>query len=64
LDTRETGVQEERAQQFHEIQKLLQADVAYAFLHHTLDVTGFASDVQGYNPIPEMRYLESVWLDR
>lgn len=64
LDTRETGVQEERAQQFHEIQKLLQADVAYAFLHHTLDVTGFANDVQGYNPIPEMRYLESVWLDR
>jgi peptide/nickel transport system substrate-binding protein len=64
LDTRETAVQEERAQQFQEIQKLLQADVAYAFLHHTLDVTGFASDVQGYNPIPEMRYLESVWLDR
>ena len=64
LDTRETGVQEERAQQFQEIQKLLQADVAYAFLHHTLDVTGFGSDVQGYNPIPEMRYLESVWLDR
>ena len=64
LDTRETAVQEERAQQFHEIQKLLQADVAYAFLHHTLDVTGFANDVQGYNPIPEMRYLESVWLDR
>ncbi|MEZ4562764.1 MAG: ABC transporter substrate-binding protein [Thermomicrobiales bacterium] len=64
LDTRETGVQAERAQQFHEIQSLLQADVAYAFLYHTLDVTGFASDVQGYNPIPEMRYLESVWLDR
>jgi ABC-type transport system substrate-binding protein len=57
-------VQEERAQQFQELQKLLQADVAYAFLHHTLDVTGFANDVQGYNPIPEMRYLESVWLDR
>ena len=63
-DTRETGVQEERAQQFQEMQKLLQADVAYAFLHHTFDVTGFAGDVQGYNPIPEMRYLESVWLDR
>jgi peptide/nickel transport system substrate-binding protein len=64
LDTRETGVQEERAQQFRDIQKLLQEDVAYAFLYHTLDITGFASDVQGYNPIPEMRYLESVWLDR
>ncbi len=64
LDTRETSAQEERAKQFRDVQKLLQADVAYAFLHHTLDVAGFASDVQGYNPIPEMRYLESVWLDR
>ncbi|MCA9876245.1 MAG: hypothetical protein KC442_00625, partial [Thermomicrobiales bacterium] len=62
--TRETGVQAERAEQFQEIQKLLQDDVAYAFLYHTFDVTGFASDVQGYNPIPEMRYLESLWLDR
>lgn len=64
LDTRETSLQEERAQQFRDIQKLLQADVAYAFLHHTADVAGFASDVQGYNPIPEMRYLESIWLNR
>ncbi len=64
LETRETSAQEERAQQFRDLQKLLQADVAYAFLHHTMDVTGFASDVQGYNPIPEMRYLESIWLDR
>ncbi|MFT4036970.1 MAG: ABC transporter substrate-binding protein [Thermomicrobiales bacterium] len=62
--TRETGVQEERAEQFQQIQKILQDDVAYAFLYHTFDVTGFAADVQGYNPIPEMRYLESLWLDR
>ena len=46
-----------------ELQAILQADVPYAFLHHTIDITGFSNDVQGYVPIPEMRYLETVWLD-
>jgi peptide/nickel transport system substrate-binding protein len=54
----------ERARLFQEAQAILQQDVAYAFLYHTLDVTGFHNDVQGYLLIPEMRYLESVWLDR
>lgn len=62
--TRATGDQGERATLFHEIQSMLQEDVAYAFLYHTVDVTGFSNDVQGYLAIPEMRYLESVWLDR
>ncbi len=62
--TRETSDQAERAKEFQQIQSLLQNDVAYAFLYHTEDITGFAMDVQGYNPIPEMRYLETVWLDR
>ena len=62
--TRTNGNQEERAGLFQELQGLLQADVAYAFLYHTLDVTGFREDVQGYVAIPEMRYLETVWLDR
>ena len=44
--------------------RILQADVPYAFLYHTIDITGFHNDVQGYIPIPEMRYLENVWLDR
>jgi peptide/nickel transport system substrate-binding protein len=62
--TRSTGDQRDRAELFQELQALLQTDVAYAFLYHTLDVTGFQSDVKGYVAIPEMRYLESVWLDR
>ena len=62
--TRATGDQEERAALFQEIQATLQADVPYAFLHHTIDTTGFHTDVQGYLPVPEMRYLEHVWLDR
>ena len=62
--TRSTGDVEERAALFHELQAILQADVPYAFLHHTIDITGFSNDVQGYVPVPEMRYMETVWLDR
>jgi peptide/nickel transport system substrate-binding protein len=62
--TRTTAGQEGRAELFRELQGILQADVPYAFLYHSLDTTGFHNDVQGYVPIPEMRYLEHVWLDR
>jgi peptide/nickel transport system substrate-binding protein len=62
--TRTTSDQAERARLFQEAQRLTNADVAYAFLYHTVDVAGFYSYVQGYKPIPEMRYLETVWLDQ
>jgi peptide/nickel transport system substrate-binding protein len=62
--TRTTAGQEGRAELFRELQGILQADVPYAFLYHSLDTTGFHNDVQGYVPIPEMRYMETVWLDR
>ena len=62
--TRTTGDRAQRAKLFQELQSLLQGDVAYAFLYHTLDVTGFQNDVKGYVAIPEMRYLETIWLDR
>jgi peptide/nickel transport system substrate-binding protein len=61
--TRETASQEERATQFQQVQALLEQDVAYAFLYHTFDITGFKNSVKGYVAIPEMRYLEHVWLD-
>ncbi len=62
--TRKISDQEERARLFQEIQSILQQDVAYAFLYHTRDITGFHKDLKGYVAIPEMRYLEHVWLDR
>jgi peptide/nickel transport system substrate-binding protein len=62
--TRRTANQDERAELFQELQSVLEEDVAYAFLYHTPDITGFANYVQGYVTIPEMRYLESVWLDQ
>ena len=64
IATRETSDQEERAALFQEVQALLQQDVPHAFLYHTLDITGFHNDVQGYVPIPELRHLETVWLAR
>jgi peptide/nickel transport system substrate-binding protein len=62
--TRSTAVQEDRAKLFQQIQATTAQDVAYAFLYHTPDVVAFANAVKGYVPIPEMRYLESVWLDK
>ena len=63
-DRERRGEQVERADLFHQIQTILQQDVPHAFLYHTVDTTGFSNDVQGYNAIPEMRFLETVWLDR
>jgi peptide/nickel transport system substrate-binding protein len=63
-ETRATAVQEDRAKLFQQIQATTAQDVAYAFLYHTPDVVAFANYVKGYVSIPEMRYLESVWLDK
>ena len=62
--TRKTNNQDERRQMWHEIQRILQQDVAYAFLYHTPDRTAFYTYVKGYVAIPEMRYLETVWLEK
>jgi peptide/nickel transport system substrate-binding protein len=63
-ETRATAVQEDRAKLFQQVQATTAQDVAYAFLYHTPDVVAFANYVKGYVSIPEMRYLESVWLDK
>ena len=62
--TRTISDQAERARLFQEAQRVSSTDVAYAFLYHTPDITGFYAYVQGYKSIPEMRYLETVWLDK
>ena len=62
--TRTTAVQEDRATLFQQIQATTSQDVAYAFLYHTPDFVAFANYVKGYVTIPEMRYLETVWLDQ
>jgi peptide/nickel transport system substrate-binding protein len=64
VGTRTVGDQEERAALFQQAQAILQQDVPHAFIHHVIDVTAYANDVQGYVQLPEFRYLETVWLDR
>lgn len=54
----------ERSRLFQQLQRVLQQEVPFAFLYHVPDLTAFVRDLQGYVPIPEMRYLETVWLDR
>lgn len=61
---RSTADQDERAGIFQEIQRIAQNDAPFAFLYHEPDRTVFTSAVQGYVPIPEQRYLETIWLDR
>jgi peptide/nickel transport system substrate-binding protein len=63
-ETRTTADQAERGELFQNIRSILEEDIAFVFLYHTRDITGFYTYVQGYQPIPEMRYLETVWLDQ
>ncbi len=61
---RQTGDQAERARLLQELQTVVEQEVAYAFLFHEPDRAAFSTDVQGFLPIPEQRYLEKIWLDR
>ncbi len=63
-EQRATTDDDERTRLLQELQTVLETDVAYAFLYHIPDRTAFHTDVKGYVPIPEQRYLEIVWLDR
>lgn len=62
--TRTTVDVEERAQVWLELEQVLQEEIPYVFLFHTPDFTAFYNYVKGYRAIPEMRYLETVWLDK
>lgn len=61
---RETADEEERTQILQELQALVAGEAVYKFLHHLPDVTAFYNYVQGYVPIPEQRYLETIWLEQ
>lgn len=62
--TRSTPDQGERARMFQEVQAILQGEVPCAFTRHLPDRLAFYDYINGYRPIPDVRYLESVWLDR
>jgi peptide/nickel transport system substrate-binding protein len=60
---RSTSDQDERAQAFQDLMYLTQREAPVAFLYHQFDMVGYRDKVKGYVKIPEMRYLEGVWLD-
>jgi len=61
---RSTSDQEVRAQAFQDLMRLTQQEAPLAFLFHRFDLPGYRDYVKGFRKIPEMRYLESVWLDK
>lgn len=61
---RETADEAERTRLLQELQTLVANDAVYRFFYHLPDVTAFYNYVQGYVPVPEQRYLETVWLDQ
>jgi ABC-type transport system substrate-binding protein len=60
---RASADQEERASLFQQIRALAQEEAPFAFLYHEPDRTVFTFGVQGYKPIPEQRYLETLWIE-
>jgi peptide/nickel transport system substrate-binding protein len=60
---RSTSDQDARAEAFQELLYLTQREAPVAFLYHQFDLIGYRDNVKGYRKIPEMRYLEGVWLD-
>ena len=63
-DERATTDQTKRAKDFQDLQDLARKEAAFAFLYHKFDLPGYQKYVKGYRKIPEIRYLEGVWLDK
>lgn len=63
-DERSTTDQAKRAKDFQDLNDLARKEAAFAFLYHAYDLPGYQKYVKGYRKIPEMRYLEGVWLDK
>jgi hypothetical protein len=49
---------------YQEAQQIIIDEVPCAFTRHVPDLLAFGSHVKGYRPISDVRYLESVWLDK
>ncbi len=61
---RSTSDQATRAKAFQDLLHLTQEEAPMAFLYHQFDIAGYRDFVKGFRKIPEMRYLEGVWLDK
>ena len=63
-DERATTDQAKRAKDFQDLQDLARKEAAFAFLYHSFFLPGYQSYVKGLPKVPEIFYMEGVWLDK
>lgn len=63
LLTRSTNDVDERRQAWLDLSQILNEKVVYAFLNHLYDYVAFYPKVKGFREIPEIRHLESVYIE-
>jgi ABC-type transport system substrate-binding protein len=61
--TRSTNDVDERRQAWIDLAQALNEKVVYAFLSHTFDFVAHHAHVKGFREIPEIRHLESVYIE-
>jgi ABC-type transport system substrate-binding protein len=61
--TRSTNDIEERRQAWLDLAQMLNEKVVYAYLNHTYDFVAYYGRVKGFREIPEIRHLESVYIE-
>jgi peptide/nickel transport system substrate-binding protein len=63
-DERATTDQAKRAKDFQDLQDLARKEAAFAFLYHAYFLPGYQNYVKGLPKVPEIFYMEGVWLDK
>lgn len=63
-DERAITDQAKRAKDFQDLQDLARKEAAFAFLYHAYFLPGFQNYVKGLPKVPEIFYMEGVWLDK
>lgn len=63
-DERATTDQKRRAKDFQDLQDLARKEAAFAFLYHAYFLPGFQKYVMGLRKVPEIFYLETLWLNK
>jgi hypothetical protein len=61
--TRSTNDIDERRQAWLDLARLLNEKAVYVFLNHTYDFVAFHGHVKGLREIPEIRHLETVYIE-
>lgn len=63
-DERASTDQAKRAKDFQDLQDLARKEAAFGFLYHAYFLPGYQTYVKGLPKVPEIFYMETVWLDK